>query len=229
MTGSMGNPTRPRRRRVAAALVPLAIATLACGEGSGSSGADASVPATLPPCADERHVVAFDVFGTLTPSDGDLLDWLADGGAPPDVRPGAVQLVSAYRTRGFEVLYITTVPGDVEVGGQPIGDVLAGWLDESGFPMGDSSTHLWLWDGNHTPMQGISDELRRLSDEGASVDAAYTDNEDKAFTLKSGVPSDKVFTLGDGAGSTGTTPVPGDDLETHATEVTGLGQICRPA
>lgn len=228
MTGSMGNPTRRRGRRVAAALVPLAIVTLACGEGGGSSGADASVPATLALCADERHVVAFDVFGTLTPSDGDLVDWLADASALPDVRPGAAQLASAYRTRGFEVLYITTVPGDVEVGGRPVGDALAGWLDENGFPTGDS-THLWLWDGNHTPMQGISDELRRLRDEGASVDAAYTDNEDKAFTLKSGVPSDNVFTLGGGAGSTGTTPVPGDDLETHATEVTGLGQICRPA
>ena len=167
------------------------------------------------------------MFGTLTPTDGDLGDWLADGGAPPDVRPGAAQLASAYRARGFEVLYITTVPGDVEVGGRPIADALAGWLDENGFPAGDG-IHVWLWDGNHTPMQGISDELGRLRDEGASVDAAYTDNEDKAFTLKSGVPSDKVFTLGDEAGSTGTTPVPGDDLETHATEVTGLGQICRP-
>ena len=103
MTDSMGNPTRRRGGRVGAALVPLAIVTLACRDGSGSSGADARMPATPPLCADERHVAAFDLFGTL------------------------------------------------------------------------------------------------------------------------------VFTVGDEAGSTGTTRVPGDDLETHAMEVTGLGQICRPA
>ncbi|HEX6424386.1 MAG TPA: hypothetical protein VFZ79_12970 [Acidimicrobiales bacterium] len=228
MTSSMGNPIRHRGERMAAAFVLLALATLACGGGNGSSGADASVAATQPLCADDRHVVAFDIFGTLTRSDEDLGDWLGDAGSPPDVRAGAAELVSAYRTRGFEVLYVTTVPAELEIRGQPMAEALAGWLDANGFPTGDH-THLSLWDGNHTAMQGISDELARLRDEGASVDAAYTDNDDKAFTFKSGVPSDKVFTVGDGAASTGTTPVAGDDVAAHARDVAGMGQICRLA
>ena len=72
-----------------------------------------------------------------------------------------------------------------------------------------------------------ANELTRLKAEGATIEAAYTDNEDKAFAFKTAVPSQAVYTLGTGAAATGTTPIPGDDMVTHASTVAGQPALCR--
>lgn len=208
-------------------LAVLIIGASGCGSGDASGGVTTTESGALPRCAGERNVVAFDLFGTLSTSDGDLGDWLADPGDAPPPRPGAAEVAAAYRGLGYEVLYMTTAPDVLVVGGQAMPDAVAGWLDENGFPTGEG-THLWVWDNNHTALRGLSGELRRFTDAGASVDAAYTDNEDTAFAFKTDVPSAGVHTLGTAAGTTGTTPVPGDDMAAHATEVASLEAVCSP-
>ncbi|HET6951895.1 MAG TPA: hypothetical protein VFI47_16050, partial [Acidimicrobiales bacterium] len=181
---------------------------------------------TLPPCSTERHVVAFDYFGTVSVADEELGAWLEDTTNPPDARPGVAGVAAAYRARGYELLYITTAPEEIKVGETPIRDAITGWLTEQGFPL-DAGTSLWVWDGNFTPMEGVTAELDRLVGEGATIDAAYTDNEDKAFAFKTSVPSERVFTLGTGAATTGTTPIPGDDMTAHVATVEQLAPVCQ--
>ena len=208
-------------------VVPVALGIAACG-GDSPESAVTSPPTTLvPPCSVERHVVALDVFGTASLSHDDAAAWIADPAAVPAPRPGAAEVAAAYRTHGYEVLYMTTTPDDTVIGGTPLSDALVGWLDANGFPTGDG-TRLWVWDGDHTALSAISRELGRVTDSGATLAAAYTDNEDKAFAFKTDVPSDKVFTLGAGASTPGTTPVAGDDMQAHAAEVAGTDPVCAP-
>jgi hypothetical protein len=216
------------RGRAAAALAVVTVALAACGGGDAGDDAIAATPSTLPPCSEERHVVAFDFFGTISLADADVAAWVGEEATPPPARPGVPDVAAAYRARGYEILYITTVPAGVTAGGVPIGDAVTGWLTENGFPTGPG-TAVWVWDGNYTPMEGIANELERLAAEGATVDAAYTDNEDKAFAFKTAVPSEEVHTLGTGAAATGTAPVPGDDMVTHAAEVAQRPAACRAA
>jgi len=212
--------------RAALVLLPLALGATSCSGGDGGSSVDASAATTLALCRDERHVVAFDYFGTLTLSDTNLGDWLAEARVTPPARPGAAEVANAYRALGYEVLYVTTAPAEILLDGRPLGDHIAEWLTQNGFPMGDGTT-VSVWDGDHTPMDWIAARLGQLTDEGASVDAAYTDNEDKAFAFKTAVRSERVFTLGAGASTSGSTPIPGDDMVAHAAGLAGLDQVCR--
>ena len=225
MSLSRVRPPGWARGRGAAVLTALILGVAACGGGDASGGVTTTAPGELPRCADERHVVAFDFFGTITTSDDDLGDWLAVPNDAPGPRTGAAEVAAAYRDLGYEVLYMTTAPDIIMVGDQPMADAVAGWLETQGFPSGEG-THLWVWDNNYTAMRGLSGELERLTEAGASVDAAYTDNEDKAFAFKTSVPSHGVHTLGAAAGTSGTTPVPGDDMQAHATEVASLDAVC---
>jgi hypothetical protein len=208
------------------ALASLSIALAACGGSGSDDDLTQSTPSTLPLCSVERHVVAFDYFGTISLADDDVVAWLSEVPTPPPARPGVAAVASAYLDRGYEILYITTAPGDILVGGVPIGDAVTAWLADNGFPTGERTT-TWAWDGNYTPMTGIANELGRLTAEGATIDAAYTDNEDKAFAFKTAVPSEEVYTLGAGAAATGTTPVPADDMVAHAAEVAQRPAACR--
>ena len=212
--------------RAAIVLLPLVFGATSCSEGNAASTFDTSVQTTLALCRDERHVVVFDYFGTLTPSDEDLAHWLGEERVIPPARPGAAEVASAYRALGYEVLYLTTAPSEILLDdGRPLRDHIGDWLAQNGYPVGDGAT-VTSWDGNHTPMDWISTVLGQVVDGGASVDAAYTDNEDKAFAFKTAAP-DQVFTLGAGATTSGSTPIPGDDMVAHAAEVTGLEPVCR--
>jgi hypothetical protein len=227
----MGNmPYRPRRRATAllpslALLTLLAVTPAACGD-KDAPEIGGAVPTTVALCAVERHVVVFDYFGGITTHDDDLFTWMENPATAPPARSGVADVAQAYRQRGYEILYVTTAPPNLAIGGVGVGDLITEWLTAQGFPM-DEGTTLWMWDGNQTPMRSISSELTRLVDEGASIDAAYTDNEDKAFAFKSAVPSQRVFTLGSGATATGTTPVPDDDMVAHLAEIELLEQVCR--
>jgi hypothetical protein len=208
-------------------MLPLVLGAAACGSGDdGSESAEESPSTTLASCNADRHVVVFDYFGTVSVADADLGDWLKDVNDAPDARPGVADVAAAYRDRGYDVLYITTAPSIIDLAGAPIGDRIADWLATEGFPLGEGTT-LWVWDGNHTPMRGISAELDRLVGEGASLDAAYTDNEDKALAFKSAVPSDRVFTLGSGASTSGTAPIPDDDMVAHLADIEALAPVCQ--
>jgi hypothetical protein len=225
-------------------LVTMATAGGACGGGSsgatdsttgasdGATIADATTAPVDPasrPCSEERHMVVFDFFGSLNGGIPDLARWIGDEATPPTPRPGAAAVATAYRDRGYEVLYLTLAPVTSTVDGVPLIDAANAWLAANGFPTGPG-TQVWAWDGQAaSPQVRAIDELIRLGNEGVSIDAAYTDNVDKANALISGgVPADHLFALDAATGRAGSTPVPGNDLAAHAGSLQTLARACQP-
>jgi hypothetical protein len=207
---------------------------------SGSSGdtADADTAAAvattattepaLASCAESRHIAVFDFFGFLSASDEDLAQWAADATDAPDVRPGTPELVSAYRSLGYEIGYLTTVPVNFLIGEQPIDDAIRAWLAQHGFPSGPGTT-IMTWESGD-PIIGITNQLLRFAGQDISTDAGYSDNDDKAYAIiTGGVPAEHMYTVGSGAGAQGSQAIPDDDVLAHALKVQDLPQVCETA
>jgi hypothetical protein len=228
-----GNEHLKKMRRAAVGLLPLTLAMAGCS-GSGDAVSDElaeTVESTAPPmlsCTESRHVAVFDFFGFLSMSDDDLSQWLEDPTDVPDVRPGAPETVSAYRSLGYEIAYLTTVPVNMTVGEVPIDDAIRTWLAERGFPGGEGTT-IMTWESGDAII-GITNQLLRFAGQDVNVDIGYTDNEDKAYAIiTGGVPADHMYTIGSGAGTQGSKAIPDDDVQTHAQKLSTLSEICEPA
>jgi hypothetical protein len=234
--------SRERRRavrRAAVGLLPFALGVVAVGcSGSGDGGADADTAAAvestattepaLASCAESRHVAVFDFFGFLSASDEDLAQWAADPTDAPDVRPGTPELVSAYRSLGYEIAYLTTVPVNFAIGDAPIDDAIRDWLAQHGFPGGEGTT-IMTWESGDAII-GITNQLLRFAGQDITTAAGYTDNEDKAYAIiTGGVPAERMYTVGSGAGTQGSQAIPDDDVPAHALEVQELPEICETA
>ena len=241
--GYSGRTGLRRARRYATAL-PLAlvlavivVAPTACASGDDDSEVAAPPPldtattgplgsTTAPPCAQARHTVAFDFLGTLTPENDLAVAAAANLDVP--AREGAADVATAYRDRGYEILYVSTAPANFPVDDRPLVDVLTMWLGRNGFPTGDG-TRIWTWDTGGDAIVALVEELLRLDQADVTVDAAYTDDADKAHALASGgVPAAALWTLGAAAGTPGSTAVPNDDLVAHVANVERLGMVCQP-
>lgn len=174
-------------------------------------------------------MVVFDFFGSLNGGVPELAAWIGDPGDQPTPRPGAAEVATAYREHGYELLYLTLVPIDTVIGDVPILDAVTAWLALNGFPAG-SGAQVWAWDGQgSSPVVRAIDELVRLSTEGVSIDAGYTDNVDKANALLTGgVPTDRLFTMGAAAGQVSSSSIPGGDLAAHVATVEALERVCQP-
>jgi hypothetical protein len=236
-TRADGSGRRRRRARtgVAIGLLPLALGVTGCSGTSGTAGDEVaetaeSTATTVPPllsCAESRHMVVFDFFGFLSVNDEDLRQWLDDPTDPPDVRPGAPETATAYRTLGYEIAYLTTVPVNMTIGEEPIDDAIRAWLAQHGFPSGDGTTIL-TWESGDAII-GITNQLLRFAGQDVSVDAGYSDNEDKAYAIiTGGVPADHMFTIGSGSGTQGSRAIPEDDVQAHALRVQDLPKVCEP-
>jgi hypothetical protein len=222
-------------KRTATGLLPLTLLVGAgCGNGnSGTTDGDIAQavettepPSTgLPSCAESRHLAVFDFFGFLSASDADLRQWLDDPTDAPDVRPGTVETVSTYRSLGYEIAYLTTVPVNMTIGDVPIDDAIRTWLAQRGFPGGEGTT-IMTWETGDAIL-GITNQLLRFAGQDVSVDVGYTDNEDKAYAIiTGGVPADHMFTIGSGAGTEGSQAIPDDDVIAHAQTLSDLEEIC---
>jgi hypothetical protein len=221
--------------RTAAGLLPLGL-LLGAGCGNGSSGgtegglaqtAETTEPPSsgLPPCAEARHIVVFDFFGFLSASDQDLRQWLDDPTDAPDVRPGTVETVSAFRSLGYEIAYLTTVPVNMTIGDVPIDDAIRTWLAQHGFPSGPGTT-IMTWEAGDAII-GITNQLLRFAGEDVSVDFGYTDNQDKAYAIiTGGVPAENMYTIGSGAGTEGSVAIPEDDVIAHSHAVADFEKVC---
>jgi hypothetical protein len=228
----LGNVRSGVLRRAALGVLPLALAVAGCS-GSGpdsASGGDVAetVESTTPPtpkCSESRHIAVFDYFGFLSMSDEDLRTWLDDPADAPDPRPGAAATVSAYRSLGYEIAYLTTVPVNMMIGEQPIDDAIRTWLSTNGFPGGEGTT-IMTWETGDA-IVGITNQLLRFAGQDISVDAGYTDNADKAYAIiTGGVPADHMYTIGSGSGAQGSRAIPGDDVVAHAENVAALPKVC---
>jgi hypothetical protein len=178
-------------------------------------------PITPAPCKENRHYAVFDVNGTLTMSDQQAARWLTDPAAEPDVRPGAADLVTAYRQDGYEIMYVTSLPATTIIAGQPVADAYKGWLERHGFPVDGPPVNTTTTD---KPSE-LSGELVALAGQGAKVDVGYTNKQDKVEAFETGGVA-KVFTLGIAPGTAGTTAVPGDNLVAKVGEVKAEPKIC---
>jgi len=222
-------------KRTATGLLPLTM-LVGAGCGSGNSGTaegglaqtaeTTEAPSTgLPSCAESRHIAVFDFFGFLSASDQDLRQWLDDPTDAPDVRPGTVETVSGYRSAGYEIAYLTTVPVNMTIGDVPIDDAIRDWLAQHGFPGGGGTT-IMTWESGDA-IVGITNQLLRFAGQDINVDIGYTDNEDKAYAIiTGGVPAEHMYTIGSGAGTEGSTAIPEDDVIRHANFVASLDKIC---
>ena len=222
-------------KRTAAGLLPLGLLVGAgCGNGSngGTEGGLAQTAETteapssgLPPCAEARHIVVFDFFGFLSASDQDLRQWLDDPTDAPDVRPGTVETASAFRSLGYEIAYLTTVPVNMTIGDVPIDDAIRTWLAQHGFPSGPGTT-IMTWEAGDAII-GITNQLLRFAGEDVSVDFGYTDNQDKAYAIiTGGVPAENMYTIGSGAGTEGSVAIPEDDVIAHSHAVADFEKVC---
>jgi hypothetical protein len=247
----MGNdrPTRRGRGRSgrAALALAVAIAMAACASNGGESsaspatgdrtttapaGGDTSTSAAShgpKPCSEDRHAVVVDGDGTLTARDSELATWLANPAYDPAIRPGAVELMKAWRSRGYEIIYLTGRPASVKVGSQPIADATAAWLKRHGFPTG-KGTQLFVWDTKAIAKQDQykTQTLMDLSADGIALDYAYTNATiDVISYVTAGVHADHIFTVGAAAGQDGTVAVPGPGLQAHQlTVVEKLPDVC---
>jgi hypothetical protein len=221
--------------RAALGLLPLALLAVACGTGDGkaasgdaaeTAASTTTPPSTLPPCADTHHRVALDVFGFMTLADDDFTQWLEDATDEPLARPGVADLVAAYQALGYEIWYVTTVPSSVKIGDVPFDNALRDWLTRHGFPTGQG-TSIYLWDHGDKAVLSITDALLELSAKHISVDAGYTDDQDKGYAMiTGGIPAAHMYTLGPGAGTSGTKAIANDDVIPHAHAVAQLPRIC---
>lgn len=183
---------------------------------------------TTPLCAEARHLVVFDIFGTLTLADQDYDAWVLNPGNEPDLRPGGAEVATVYRERGYELLYVTTATADTRIGGAQVPEALTGWLDGNGFPTGEG-TRIWTWDARGSGMVAMVDELLRLGGAGVSTDAGYTDNPEVARALSSGgVTPEALYSMGQATGTPGTVTLPEDDFEAHVPTVEQLPMVCQP-
>jgi hypothetical protein len=256
MGNLLGSKRAASRRSALAGLIaaPILLSIVSCGGGgddesdnpfvkTDENAAETTETTELQPCSENRHLVVFDIIGLLTLGDYAAITRWNEEGVYPDARPGSAETAQAYRQRGYEVLYVTTLPSDSIVDGMPAADAMAAWLTAKGFPMEAEITRVWTMDATAggRSWSNISNELLRLSGEGVSIDAGYTENSDKAYGLATGgVPTEGLFTLAslpvEGRREQDTpdypvgppsTPIANDDFVTHAAEVAQQPPVCQ--
>jgi len=211
-------------------VVALRMAACSAGDDDGggaitpAEGADTTAaPSTeLPSCDDARHMVVFDISGTITSTKEEVLEWLRDSSDEPEPRANAAALVAAYQERGYEILYVTGLPGTNTIGDVPVPEAMMGWLERNGFPVDGARVET-----SHTPDPPVelSNDLIALAVDGVTIDAAYTDNTDDVTSFGVGGVKE-IYLLGEQSAGVASTSVPGDDLGPRLAEVEAMPPIC---
>lgn len=198
-----------------------ALLALGCG---GPPGED-SAPL---PC---RHLVVTDIDETLTTADEEFLAQLADPTHDPAMRPDADTLLNAYADLGFSILYVTARwEGITLTDGRTAREATTDWLEAHRFPYQDAHVFLSeeLVTGDEATIAYKAAVLEGWAGEGWSVDWGYgnavTDVE--AF-LQGGIAADRVFLVGELAGTMAVGAIPDADAYT-AHLATHLGSVSPP-
>jgi hypothetical protein len=232
-------------RSLGVALTPWLLVAAACGAGGGDDGPGAAASADttsstatsstdtdangLRPCADDRHAIVVDMDGTLTANGNELLRSIADPAYDPLVRPGAVDLLATWRSRGYEIVYLTERPASLKIGNSPMVDATGAWLRRHRFPTGDG-TLLEVWDDASIPRvdQYKTEVLVGLTVEGVAVDYGYTDAAIDVLAYRTaGIAADHIFTVGDATSEPGTVAVHETGWLAHQlTVVESLPEVC---
>jgi len=151
------------------------------------------------------HLVVFDVDGTLTIGDDELVDEMKNeyleelysGKRPPEAYPSAGALTKAWAAKGYLIVYMT---------GRPywLAGLTRKWLKEQGTAPG----HLHTTDRTRDarPTQGGVGEfkakyLKKLIEQGYKIDYVYGNAESDIYAYaEAGIPTSRTYIIGEHGG-----------------------------
>ncbi len=166
----------------------------------------------------QTQFVVFDIDGTLTTADSELLQQyfldLFGGQHVPEIYDGALAIVQAYRAAGYEILFLT---------GRPywLFGITRAWLSDRGFP--PANLHLTNTNGEALPTEGgvgtyKLDYLRSIMANHTFTRAYGNATTDIYAYTNAPFPLSDIFIIGTHAGENGTQPV--TDYPAHLTAIT---------
>jgi|GEM_PF-1295267 len=150
-------------------------------------------------------VVVFDIDGTLTLNDGELLMELSDESYVPKMMGSADALVKAWAAKGYTIVYLTARAHALRTESR-------GWLTSLGFPAGPLITE----NGAKADVYKTLWLNRMIQSFRWTVVAAYG-NADTDITAydNAGIPKAQTFIVGPLAGMSGTQPIANMDFADH--------------
>lgn len=177
--------------------------------------------------------IVTDIDETLTTSDAEFVKQVVIEGYVPEAREGSVELVNAYYSRGYQILYLTARPEtQMLLSGETAREATEKWLVDLGFPMNPRWTRVILaadsLPGDEETVAYKRESVEMLTSEGWSFEYAYGNaTTDIEAYLEAGIPAERVFIIGEHAGEQGTVAISGEGwIEHMATHVDPLERIC---
>jgi len=161
------------------------------------------------------QAVFTDIDETLTTSDDEWLAQLMDPEHDPAMRPAADTLITGYADLGYAIYYVTARGESITLGdGRTAREATADWLEAHDFPLAEGA--LYLAPGMHlyeqetiAYKQGV---LEDLGDDGWIAEYAYGNAETDILAFQAaGVPDERIFLVGELAGTMGVEPIPDED------------------
>jgi phosphatidate phosphatase PAH1 len=187
---------------------------------------DACTPASVL----TKSVVVTDIDETLTTADSEFLRELADSSYDPAMRPDADRLMTAWRDRGYRILYVTARGSSLSLlDGRSATDATTDWLTDHGFPFEDGD--VFLADGWGEFGSAAADYktgvLETIAAEGLVLAYAYGNADTDVEAYKNaGIPDDKDFLVGKLAGDFGVVGVSDADAYTTHLETWPAAAPC---
>jgi hypothetical protein len=171
-----------------------------------------------------RFIVT-DIDGTLTTSDEEFMQQIANTAYYPKQHPGATRLHRTWAAKGYEQLYLTARP----FGGRMLSRA---WLRDDDFPFAYMQTAPNFVFGDPAAKYK-GDFVNDVEAKGFSIDYAYGNAEsDFNGYIEAGVPLDVQFSILEAGAIAyrGTTPIANDDYNPHIDNyVTGRPDASQPA
>ncbi len=157
----------------------------------------------------ETKIVLTDIDGTMTLSDEELFQQIADGAYDPAENASASTMMRLWADKGYFVVYLTARPHVFRAETRK-------WLDDRGFPAGPviSANSLVFDESARTYKRTWVNWI--LNDFGWDVVAAYGNaTSDIDAYEDAGIAKDITFIIGENAGQGGTTAIPDNDFSQH--------------
>ncbi|HEY2747365.1 MAG TPA: hypothetical protein VGL86_22235 [Polyangia bacterium] len=150
--------------------------------------------------------VVFDIDGTLTTSDNELILQLTDESYTPMMMTAATTLVQTWAQKGYAIVYLTARPHVYRA-------ETRAWLAQLGFPSGPVITT----NGTNDPQTYKTIWLNRMiGNFGWTAEAAYGNAvTDIGAYAAAGIATDVTFIIGPVGGQSGTVAIPNDDYTDH--------------
>lgn len=178
--------------------------------------------------APDTRAVVFDIDGTLTTDDFELItqifDQLAKGSYQPKAYAGGTEVARAWADKGYLVVYLTGRPDWLR-------RITVPWLKQRDLPFGP--LHLTDTNGQALPTAtGVgaykTGFLNLLKQQGITLHAAYGNaTTDIQAILAAGVPKERAFIIGEHGGEQGTTAL--TDYPSHLPAVQAAPAAPTPA